>query len=103
MTEGTETTTTPDAEATASATAATEIQENGKEEKKPIKQSVDIKDVGPCKKHIKVTVDRADIDKNFEEKYKDLMGESWVPGFRPGKAPKSIVVRKFKKDVHDKV
>jgi len=25
------------------------------------------------------------------------------PGFRPGKAPKPIVQRKFKKDVHDQV
>ena len=32
------------------------------EEKKKLQQTVDIKDVGPCKKHIKVTVHRADID-----------------------------------------
>jgi trigger factor len=34
------------------------------EEKKKLKQTVDIKDIGPCKKHIKVTVERADIDEN---------------------------------------
>jgi trigger factor len=77
--------------------------EEKKEEKKKLKQTVDIKDVGPCKKHIKVTVDRADIDDSFQKKFKELVGDSWIPGFRPGKAPKVIVQRKFKKDVHDQV
>ena len=74
-----------------------------KVEKTKLKQTVDIKDIGPCKKHITVTVERGDIDKSFEDKYKDLVGESWVPGFRPGKAPKRVVVAKFKKDVYDRV
>lgn len=74
-------------------------------EKKPEKldQQVLVTDVGPCRKHIKVTVDRGNIDKRVDEKYKELMGDSWVPGFRPGKAPREIVVRKFKKDVLDQI
>ena len=74
-------------------------------EKKPEKldQQVLVTDVGPCRKHIKVTVDRGNIDKRVDEKYKELMGDSWVPGFRPGKAPRQIVVRKFKKDVFDQI
>src|SRR5689334_213402 len=62
-----------------------------------ITQNVAVKDVGPCRKHIKVTVERADIDKKFDEKYEELVGESWVPGFRPGKAPRQIVIRKYQK------
>ena len=73
------------------------------EEKKPLKQTVDIKDIGPCKKHIKVTVERVEIDGIFEKKFKELVGDSWIPGFRPGKAPRPIVLRKFKKDVADQV
>jgi trigger factor len=94
MTEGTETA-TPETEANPDAPPA--------EAKTKIKQSVEIKDIGPCKKHIKVTVERADIDKSFDKKFKELVGDSWIPGFRPGKAPKPIVQRKFKKDVHDQV
>lgn len=74
-----------------------------KEEKKKVKQTVEIKDVGPCKKHIKVIVERADIDVIYEKKFKELVGESWIPGFRPGKAPRLIVMRKYKKEVHDQV
>ncbi len=73
----------------------------GKDEK--IEQTVDITDSGPCKKHIKVTIARPDIDKRFDEQYKELVGDSQVPGFRPGKAPRAIVVRKFKKDVQEQV
>lgn len=73
------------------------------EEKKKIKQQVEIKDIGPCKKHIKVTVERADIDASFDKKFKELMGDSWIPGFRPGKAPREIVTRKYRKEVGDQV
>ncbi len=78
-------------------------EETKAEEKMKIKQSVDIKDIGPCKKHITVTVERSAIDGIFDKKYKELVGDSWIPGFRPGKAPRQIVTRKFKKDVHDQV
>src|SRR5262245_1840926 len=66
-------------------------------------QQVSVTDVGPCRKHVKVSVDRGSIDKRVDEKYKELMGDSWVPGFRPGKAPRQIVVRKFKKEVLDQI
>jgi trigger factor len=59
--------------------------------------------VGPCKKHIKVTVDRADIDKRLDEKFHELVKEANVPGFRPGKAPRQVVARRFHKDVTDQV
>lgn len=73
------------------------------EPKEKINQKVDIVETGPCRKHIKVTIERKDIDAKFDEKYKELVGESQIPGFRPGKAPRKIVVRKFRKDVHDQV
>lgn len=73
------------------------------DKKAKLTQTVDIKDVGPCRKHIKVQVSRDDIEKAFSEKYKELVGDSWVPGFRPGKAPREIVVRKYKKEVGDQV
>jgi trigger factor len=75
------------------------------EEAKPEKlhQTVEMKDVGPCKKHIKVTVDRADIDKRLDEKFGELVKEANVPGFRPGKAPRTLITRRFHKDVLDQV
>lgn len=68
-------------------------------------QEVEIKDVGPCKKHVRVVVDRKAIDERFNEKYNKLARESraQLDGFRPGKAPKSILVRRFKPQVTEEV
>jgi trigger factor len=70
-----------------------------------LKQDVEIRDAGPCKKHIKVTVDRGDIDARFEDKYKELAKDhrTTVDGFRPGKAPRVLLVRRFQKDVKEQV
>lgn len=85
-------------------TSTMEEQTTGAEEQpEKLEQTVEMKDVGPCKKHIKVTVARKDVDKRLDEKYAELVGDSIIPGFRPGKAPREIVVRKFKKDVEDQV
>jgi trigger factor len=94
-----------DAEATEGGATATESSPptEGAEEKKKLTQSVDIKDVGPCKKHIKVTIDRGDIDRLMDDKFKELMPEANVAGFRPGKAPRKLVVKRFEKDVADQV
>lgn len=68
-------------------------------------QQVEVTDVGPCKKHIKVTVDRQAIDKRFDEKYTELVRSdtSQVNGFRPGKAPRKIIERRFKAHVEEQV
>jgi trigger factor len=72
-------------------------------DKKKIAQTVDIKDVGPCKKHVKVAIDRAAVDRLMDDKFKELMPDANVAGFRPGKAPRKLVVKRFEKDVADQV
>src|SRR5262249_25404267 len=68
-------------------------------------QKVEISDVGPCKKHVKVTVERKAIDERFEEKFKELMKDAsaQVNGFRPGKAPRKVVERRYKTSVAEQV
>jgi trigger factor len=85
-------------QATAVATAPEAAPEGAK-----LHQDVEIKDVGPCRKHIKVTVDRKDIDGRLGEKFKELMTDAPVAGFRPGKAPRRIVERRYAKEVGDQV
>lgn len=99
LTQGDENPETGLAEAEGAGTS-TAVEEEAAEK---LQQKVEIVDAGPCRKHIKVIIDRADIDKRLDEKYADLVTESLVPGFRPGKAPREIVVRKFKKDVQEQV
>jgi trigger factor len=75
------------------------------DEPKKFNQKVDISDVGPCKKHVKVTIDRSVIDARLDEKFSDLMVKTpaRIPGFRTGKAPKQVVRRKFSKEVASEV
>jgi trigger factor len=79
--------------------------EGKKDAEEPLKltQTVELKDIGPCKKHIKVEVDRGAIDKLLDEKYSELVTDANVAGFRPGKAPRRIIERRFHKDVTDQV
>jgi trigger factor len=76
---------------------------DGKSEKDKLHQNVEMRDIGPCKKHIKVTIERADIDRRLNEKYSELVSDAEVPGFRPGKAPRKIIERRFHKDVGNQV
>jgi trigger factor len=68
-----------------------------------LRQTVDMRDIGPCKKHIKVTIDRADVEGKLNEKYSELVVEANVAGFRPGKTPRRIIERRYRKEVGDQV
>ncbi len=89
-------------ESTESTAVATEEAPN-EEEPEKVEQSVEVKDVGPCKKHVKVSVDRSTIDGRLNEKFSELVKEAVVPGFRPGKAPRKVIERQFQKDVFQRV
>jgi trigger factor len=77
------------------------------DEEGPIKlqQTVEIKDVGPCKKHVKVTVDRGAIDKRFDERFTELVfsDQPQVRGFRPGKAPRKMIEKQYYESVADEI
>jgi trigger factor len=108
MTDETPTTGTPSetdqptGEASPSETA-TAIAEEGEEKSGKLKQQVDVTDIGPCKKHIKVVIERDVVDERLEEKYSKLMTDANVPGFRPGKAPRKIITKRFEKAVKEEV
>lgn len=64
---------------------------------------VTIDDAGPCRKHVKVTVPRKDIDHHFGETTEKFRGEADVPGFRPGMVPAQLVQKRFKKELASQV
>ncbi len=68
-------------------------------------QEVEIRDAGPCKKHIKVTVQRAQIDERFDEKFSEitLSDQPQVRGFRPGKAPRKMIEKRYYDSVAEEV
>jgi trigger factor len=83
--------------------SSTETTPEGEKPPEKLHQSVEMNDVGPCRKHIKVTVERGDIDERLKQKFSELVTDAAVPGFRPGKVPRKLVERRFHKDVADQV
>jgi trigger factor len=79
--------------------------EAGQEESAPkrLNMSVEIRDAGTCRKHVRVVIDRSDIDQRLEEKYRELVKDAFVPGYRPGKAPRRLVEKRYAKEVADQV
>jgi len=64
---------------------------------------VDVKSVGPCRKHVRVRVARADIDHFSNEVVREMMVKTDVPGFRKGHVPRSLVEKRFRQEVTDHV
>ena len=83
----------------------TSVSEGGSEtaEKRKLDLDVRIDDAGACKKHVKITIPRSEIERQFEESLKTFQKEALVPGFRPGHAPRTLVVKRFRKQVSDQV
>src|SRR5436853_5347425 len=52
---------------------------------------------------MRVEVEPQKVDEAFEAVTKDFQRAASLPGFRPGKAPKDMVVRKYAKDIEDEV
>ncbi|HEY3397458.1 MAG TPA: trigger factor [Armatimonadota bacterium] len=48
---------------------------------------------------IRVEADAAEVDKSFDRAFSQLQAEARVPGFRPGKAPRAILERRFDADM----
>lgn len=71
--------------------------------KNSIRQTVDVRDAGPCKKHITVTVDAAEIKDRFESKLKELGDDAQVNGFRPGKAPRRLIENRYRKEISEQL
>lgn len=70
-----------------------------------LQQVVEIKDAGPCRKHVKVTVDRGMIDERFDEKFTELVfsEQPQVRGFRPGKAPRKMIEKQYYESVAEEI
>lgn len=90
-------------EETAVATEEQPGEEEKEKEEEKIDQTVDIVEVGPCKKHIKVTIAHSTIEKLLNEKYSELMKDAVIPGFRKGRAPRRFIEKQFHKDVAEQI
>ena len=65
--------------------------------------NVTVQELAPCKKLVRFEVTAEEVEKTFEATAKDFMKHAALPGFRPGKAPKEMVLKQFDKDIAEEV
>ncbi len=75
------------------------------EEAEEYKMALDvaIENVGPCKKHVRVTVPREGITRVQQDAIEELLNKADVPGFRKGHAPEKLIERRFKDEINEQV
>ena len=85
-------------------TTAVEIPPvEGGEEQQRLNLKVDVKTVGPCRKHVSVTVPAADIALIRDSSLDEFSVQAEVPGFRIGHAPRNLLQKRFKSELTDQV
>ncbi|MEO8498805.1 MAG: trigger factor family protein, partial [Planctomycetota bacterium] len=88
------------------ATPETELapEEAAPEQEKP-KLALEVKVDKPsaCQRHVTVTVARGDIERYFKEAFDDLAPKAEVAGFRPGRAPRKVVEKRFREQMAKQV
>jgi trigger factor len=63
--------------------------------------NVSVENLAPCKKLVRVELDAAAVDTVFDAVAKDIQKKVSLPGFRPGKAPRDMVVKKYAAEIKE--
>jgi trigger factor len=67
------------------------------------KNTVIIKEAGPCKKKVSVEIPEEAVKNATEEQYETLRKGAIVPGFRKGRAPRRLLEKRFGKETNEQV
>ena len=81
------------------ATADPEVQDDAAEDSNRLDLGVEISEVGPCRKHVIVTVAEADIASIRGDAVSELADKAEVPGFRIGRVPRSLLEKRFRDEI----
>ncbi len=60
-----------------------------------------VEDAGPCRKKLSIEVSAERVDAVWEEALQAYRRTARVPGFRPGRAPRELVARRFARPIAD--
>ncbi|MBM4018950.1 MAG: trigger factor [Planctomycetes bacterium] len=62
---------------------------------------VKVETVAPCKKRLSISFSADEVKAKMDERFGELEREAQVPGFRPGRAPRRLVEKRFRDAVRD--
>jgi len=63
--------------------------------------NITVENLAPCKKLVRVELDANVVDETFAAITKNFQKAAALPGFRPGKAPLPMVVKKYDADIKE--
>jgi len=63
--------------------------------------NITVENLAPCKKLVRVELDATVVDETFEAITKDFQKQAALPGFRPGKAPRLLVLKKYEAEIKE--
>ncbi|HEV2455278.1 MAG TPA: trigger factor, partial [Verrucomicrobiae bacterium] len=63
--------------------------------------NIAVENLAPCKKLMRVEVEAKAVDEVFDSVTKEFQKQAALPGFRPGKAPRDLVVKKYGAEIND--
>ena len=64
---------------------------------------LEVTELGPVQRAVKIEVPAEDVTKRFEVAYADLNRRVHIPGFRPGKAPQGLLEQRYAKAIEEDV
>ena len=79
------------------------IYTNQLAEQRGIIVNITVENLAPCKKLLRVELDAKAVDETFDAVTKDFQKQASLPGFRPGKAPRAMVLKKYEADIKEEV
>ncbi len=65
--------------------------------------NVTVENLAPCKKLVRIEIAATEVDETFASITKDYQKQAALPGFRPGKAPRDMILKKYEQDISAEV
>lgn len=65
--------------------------------------NVTVEEVSPCRKRLKIEIPPNRVSEAIDRVTDEYQKVARIPGFRPGKAPRAVIVKKFSKDIESEM
>ena len=64
---------------------------------------VSVEQSGVIERKVTVSVPRDEVDREIEKRLRSMAGRARIPGFRPGKAPRNIIIQRYGAQITNEV
>lgn len=64
---------------------------------------VEVKEAGPCRRELHISFPADRVKSEYDKMLAAYKNQAKIPGFRPGKAPASLVEKRFSKDIQEEL